>query len=344
MNQGISPMPKAYSYIRWSTDLQSLGNTEQRQLERSRAYAEANGLELVEEMKDSGISAFRGKNVAEGKLGSFLRAVKAGKIAADSYLLVESLDRLSRQQIDKSLRLLLDIMDLGIVIVTLSDNHVYKRPVNMMDLMVSIVTLSRSNEESEMKRQRVGAAWIAKRKNAHEKKLTAVCPAWLTLSADKKAFTVDKKKVKIIRSIFEDSARGIGNYVIMKQLNAKGLPTFGRGENGWRTSYINTVLNSRAVLGEYQPHRRVNGKRVAEGEPIPNYFPAIIDEKLFYRAKHSRAQRLNNGQPVGRDAKVKISPICFRVLSSAPTAGLRCAMKITARARPIWCVRLVSAV
>jgi DNA invertase Pin-like site-specific DNA recombinase len=292
-------MPKAYSYIRWSTDIQSLGNTEQRQLERSRAYAEANGLQLVEEMRDSGISAFRGKNVAEGKLGSFLQAVKSNKIQKGSTLIVESLDRLSRQQVNKSLRLFLDIIDMGITIVTLSDNHVYKEPVEMTDLIMSIVTLSRSNEESETKRQRVSAAWHNKRKNAATVKLTAMCPAWLKLSNGK--FELIKDRVKIIKSIFESSANGNGNFVIMKNLNDKGVPTFGRGESGWRASYINKILNSRAVLGEFQPCRLVNNQQVPDGDPIPNYFPAIINEELFYRTTKARQQRRRTGR--GRKGK-----------------------------------------
>ena len=45
-----------------STDLQLKGDSRRRQLEASRAYAEADGLELAEgaELEDIGVSAFRG--------------------------------------------------------------------------------------------------------------------------------------------------------------------------------------------------------------------------------------------------------------------------------------------
>jgi DNA invertase Pin-like site-specific DNA recombinase len=97
--------PLAYSYVRMSTETQLLGDSLRRQLERSRAFAVERGFDLVEDYHDLGVSAFRGKNVEDGKLGLFLNAVKAGKVPRGSYLLVESLDRLSRQQLQKSLRI-----------------------------------------------------------------------------------------------------------------------------------------------------------------------------------------------------------------------------------------------
>src|ERR1700730_6619351 len=84
--------PQAYSYLRMSTDLQLKGDSRRRQLEASRAYAEANGLDLAEgaELEDIGISAFRGANVREGALGRFLDAVKGGSVKPGSFLIVES--------------------------------------------------------------------------------------------------------------------------------------------------------------------------------------------------------------------------------------------------------------
>jgi hypothetical protein len=53
--------PKAYSYIRMSTDLQLKGDSLRRQLEKSTVYAEENDLDLVDEsrLQDIGISPAR---------------------------------------------------------------------------------------------------------------------------------------------------------------------------------------------------------------------------------------------------------------------------------------------
>jgi len=90
---------QAFSYIRMSTDAQLLGDSRRRQLDASAKFAHEHGLLLVEDFKleDIGVSAFKGANVASGAFGRFLEAVRSGKIAKGSYLLVESLDRLSRQ-------------------------------------------------------------------------------------------------------------------------------------------------------------------------------------------------------------------------------------------------------
>jgi hypothetical protein len=71
--------------------------------------------------------------------------------------------------------------------------------------------------------------------------------------------------------------------------------------NGWHPSYVAKILNSRAVIGEYQPCKIVNGKRQPVGDPIKNYFPRIIDDDLFYRAQQARRERRNNGS--GRKGK-----------------------------------------
>ena len=72
------------------------------------------------------------------------------------------------------------------------------------------------------------------------------------------------------------------------------MPHFGKS-NGWHASYVSKILKSRAVIGEFQPHRVVDGKRQPDGEPISNYFPAIVDEPTFYRAQLGLSERLNHG-------------------------------------------------
>src|SRR5438445_10301371 len=107
--------PKCFSYIRISSEQQTRGHGIQRQMEASAKYAQDHGFDLQESLEDIGVSAWSGANVGpEGALGRFLTAAKEGKIPAGSVLLVESLDRISRQQVRKSLGLFLSIIDAGI--------------------------------------------------------------------------------------------------------------------------------------------------------------------------------------------------------------------------------------
>ena len=64
-------------------------------------------------LSDLGISAFKGKNATEGALAAFLIAAKEGRIPRGSILLVESLDRLSRNTITDAVALLTSIVRAG---------------------------------------------------------------------------------------------------------------------------------------------------------------------------------------------------------------------------------------
>jgi DNA invertase Pin-like site-specific DNA recombinase len=169
--------PRAYSYLRMSTELQLKGDSKRRQLDASMAYAEEHGLELADDghlreigisarrLEDIGVSAFKGANVRDGALGQFLAAVKAGSVERGSYLLVESLDRLSREEILRAHSLFLGIVQSGINLVTLADNRVYAaKTTNTVDMITSLVIMERAHEESKTKSMRVGAAWRQKRK------------------------------------------------------------------------------------------------------------------------------------------------------------------------------------
>lgn len=295
--------PKAYSYLRMSTDLQLKGDSRRRQLEASQKYAEEFDLDLASDaqLEDIGISAYKGANAREGALGRFLGAVKAGTIAKGSYLIVESLDRLSREEILPAHTLFLSIVQSGINLVTLTDRRVYSgKTTNLVDMITSLVIMERAHEESKTKGLRVGAAWKQKRVRASQgQPMTARCPAWLRLTEDRRTYEIIPDRAEIVRQIFVDSAAGLGMYSIATRLNKAGVPAF-VGKNGWHRSYIAKTLSNRAVLGEFQPHMKIEGSRVAEGEPIVDYFPAIVSEGLFFQAKHGRSQRKAGGAGSGR--------------------------------------------
>lgn len=281
-----------------STDLQLKGDSRRRQLEASKAYAEAENLELADDaqLEDIGISAFKGANVKGGALGQFLQAVKAGSVERGSYLLVESLDRLSREEILPAHSLFIGIVQAGINLVTLADKRVYQaKTTNLVDMITSLVIMERAHEESKTKSMRVGAAWKNKRVKATSgQPMTARCPAWLRLSPDRSRYEVIPERAEIVWQIFADTVAGMGMYSIATRLNKNGVPAF-EGKKGWHRSYLAKTLGNRAVLGEFQPRMKIDGKRVPDGEPISGYFPAIVTEELFYQALHAKSERRVGG-------------------------------------------------
>ena len=316
--------PLAYSYIRFSTPDQIKGDSLRRQLELSDRWCTDKNVKLDTSLtiRDLGVSAFDGSNIDKGGLGVFLKAIKKGRIKRGSYLLVESLDRLSRAQVMKAFRLFMNILEEGITIVTLADNMVYSEESvndNFGQLIISLTIMSRAHEESRMKSQRVGAVWQSKRANAGKKKLTPVCPSWLKYDKTKDAFIVIKEKDAIVKQVFQMYLSGQGGYSIAGELNKKGIPPIGRAKQ-WSAQYIIKILKNRSVIGEFQPHRMNEGKRIPDGDVLIDYFPSVITEDVFYKAQSIFESRNANGrQGAGRKGK-NIANI-FRGLLRCPYCG-----------------------
>jgi DNA invertase Pin-like site-specific DNA recombinase len=281
----IEKMTKAYSYIRFSTAIQAQGDSMRRQAELSSQYAEKHGLALDTSLtlRDEGLSGFTGENRTKGALAVFLKAVESGLVPSGSFLLVESLDRLSRDTLTQQMTLFMGLVNSGITVVTLADGQVYSKATIDADftkLMMSLVVMMRSHEESLMKSRRLKAVWAEKRKNAGTEKLTGQCPAWLSLNIDRKSFNLIDERVAIVQRIYQMSLSGVGHHSIVRTLNEEGIPSWGIRNTGWHVSYVRSILHSRAVLGDYQPYRRERGEHrrsIPEGEPIKDYYPAIID-------------------------------------------------------------------
>ena len=296
-------MRKAYSYIRMSTETQLKGDSLRRQLEGSERYAKDNDLELVNSidgtpLKDLGVSAFNGKNTQKGAFSLFLSALNDGKIEPNSVLLIESLDRLSRDKILEALPQFLNIVNGGIEIVTLADNQVYNKEIignNPNSLFVSLGVMLRANEESETKSKRIRAAWANKRKKTDKKILTRICPAWLRYSEEKECFEFEPDRAQVVKRIFDMCINSGGLYSIARYLNENHVPVFGNGKI-WYRSYISKIITNRSVMGELQPHEMLNGKRQKIGEPILDYFPKLIDEQQFLLAQSAISRRTKNGK------------------------------------------------
>jgi DNA invertase Pin-like site-specific DNA recombinase len=340
-------MPTAYSYIRFSTLEQRKGDSLRRQLQLAEDYARENGLTLDTTFKlhDLGVSAYRGKNREEGRLYDFLEAVKGGRVAGGSYLLLESLDRLSRQRPYSAMATFTSILDLGITIVTLLDKQVYSSNAiddDPMRLMSSILIMMRANEESETKSRRVKAAWAEKRKNVAKKKLTNRCPLWMTLNEEKTQFHLLEDRVEVVRTIVRWSKEGMGQAQIAKRLNEHGVHGFSDPTSMWQPSYVNKILTSTSLFGLMQP-KVWDGKNSAPtGEPVKDYYPAIISEAEFH---HLQAVRAKRRLPGGRVRKGTDMPNLFSgivkcaycgssmVLATAP-GPRKTSTSATATARP----------
>lgn len=293
-------MGKVFSYVRFSSAKQAAGDSFARQTKAARAFADEHGLELADSKEylffDAGRSAYKGRHLDDtGELARFLGYVQDGSVPAGSVLVVESLDRLSRERVRDALPRFLDLLGKGISVYTSTDRRLYTREFNEIDLIISIISMSRAHEESAIKGARVSSAWRNKHREAREtgKPLGKLRPLWLDVTPE--GYVLNEEKAAIVRRMFDLSAQGYGSRVIAAKLNQEGIPAFSAGRKNfsglWGFSTIRHILDSRTVLGEYQPHIFVDGVRMPDGEPIKGMFPAVVTEDEFYRAQGARASR-----------------------------------------------------
>ena len=285
----------AVIYVRWSSTDQSRGSSLERQEGDCRRYAAGRGWQVVDMIVDRAVSAFRGQNAIDGGLSRFVDDVVAGRYPPGIVLLVEKLDRLSRQDVRAVISWLLRITELGVVVCTVEDDRRYAS--DNFDMVAAIEVAVKSglgNLESQRKSDRVAAAWAAKRerlKHGDRSVMTRRAPGWLTVEGSPPAFVVIKDRAETVRRIFEWTAAGLGKNLIARNLNLEGVAPFGRAD-GWHASYVQKILSSPAVLGEFQPGTKPKGgARATDGDPIPDYYPPIVDADLHARALAGMAGR-----------------------------------------------------
>lgn len=298
-----SDKKKCYSYIRWSSDKQSGGSTLARQLKTAQEIAIEQDLELVE-MIDSGISAFKGKNAKDGELAAFIKAVENKLIPSNSWLVVENLDRLSREAIINAQQLFLKLMKLGITVVTGMDKKIYSSKSiteNPMELMYSIMLFSRAHEESATKSKRTygnALSIIEKYKNG-ERSTDGYVIAIKSVGTNMWWSDCSDGSVKphpvyfpIAQEIISLAInKGMGTHTIVKYLNETypaPLPKIKKekGEVGvWSLNRINQFLQKRAMIGE-KTITVDNTEHI-----LKDYYPPLCNEETFYKLRHLRQQR-----------------------------------------------------
>jgi DNA invertase Pin-like site-specific DNA recombinase len=290
----------AYSYLRFSTPEQASGDSRRRQLSLAEKYAADHHLKLDRQLsfRDLGVSAFRGRNAKEGALRAFLEAIEHNLVPQDSVLLIESLDRLSRDRILSAQALFMQIIQAGITIVTLVDQRSYSFESinrNPLDLIISLVSMMRANEESEIKSRRVRAAFEVKRAGLSERPWSARCPGWLRLDKVTGKFVIVEERADVVRRIFREILSGVGHNTVVRQLNEERVPLFGHGNQKgkiWQKETVRHLIYTPTVIGTHVPFSSEwndGVKRMHPHTPVENYYPGIIDRADWDKVQAKRA-------------------------------------------------------
>jgi DNA invertase Pin-like site-specific DNA recombinase len=296
----------AISLLRFSSPKQERGDTRRRQTALAEDWCARNAVPLDKRlwMFDPVASAYTGahrKNPDRHALAAFLKMIEGGLVQRGWYLLIENLDRLSREDEVPACHLLTGILMAGVRVVQLSPYEMMlTEKSNGWELMRAVMELSRGHGESALKSERVGKAWRQKKKAAreHGRVMTRNLPAWVRERDGK--LTLIPERAAVIQRVFDLTAAGYGLGTLVRLLTAEGVPFF--GDSGtWHRSYLARILKDRRALGELQPRGKGG---TPEGDPIRGYFPAVVTEAEWERCRAGAEQRRRRPGRIGREVNL----------------------------------------
>ncbi|EPJ92143.1 recombinase family protein [Pseudomonas psychrophila] len=275
--------PLAIAYVRWSSTVQGGDDKDSydRQTSPLEFFTSSTGVPVVETIIDPGQSAFTGENSKKGKLKGILDRIESGEIRKGDFLVVESIDRITRMRVLDGVALIQDgILKKGVKLYTTTDNKIYSYEDPDKDfenlLMISLIA-KRANEESEIKSKRRRSAWNkAKTKatdgvpfNAHN------LPYGLRHNLETNSFEIVEDEAQEIKEIFEGlKYEGVSNTLKKVNLTSK---------RKWSRKTVHLMLTSRYPIGTLMSQKRDGKKKVFE-RYIENYYPAILSHKEFQDA------------------------------------------------------------
>lgn len=285
-------MPKtAIIYARYSTSEQR-GFSIERQQALGTQFANEQNWIVEKTISDEARSAFHGANRFDGAaLHEFEAEAKSG-LHHGKVLVVENIDRLSRQGAKAAALLIWGLNENGVDVATCHDQHIYSASASgeMLDIFKLVILAQQAHEESSKKSKRTSASW-QKRFDAISQGAKDIpvpnVPLWIDRIDGKMA--LNEHRVKILNEIYDLYIGGVGIHKIVTILHARNEPSWTppeqrRGNNGWFYSYIYRLLTKRTVLGEYVTH---DGSVAAEhGETLLPANRSPVHQGQLRRSSH----------------------------------------------------------
>ena len=273
-------MTKAFTYIRFSSSVQSKGDSVDRQNEyiekwlKNHPKVELSDLRFI----DKGRSAYK-KTHLKYDLGKLLKAVEDGTIPKGSYILVEAIDRLSRMDELTLISIVSNIINKGVTLVTLSDDTEYSLETLKQNQGLVFMLAGKAQQAfaySDTLSKRMKSVWDNKNKAAaNGEGIKRKTPWWITpdpsinvKSGDTPTYNyVSKEDSNILTKIFELYCSGLGQRKILNYLR-----------DNYADKFKNTASESIKLW-------LVNEAAVGRWNGIDDVYPQAITKELWYQAQ-----------------------------------------------------------
>ena len=228
------------------------------------------------------------------------------KAPKGTHLIIEQWDRLSREHRRPTQRLIEDLLDKGIKIVTLNDRQIWS--IDGYDDDISLVirlllSLEQAHKFSENLSRRLTAAWQSNTARVREgtRKRSKAAPRWLEFigTLDNGHFEVKPEVAATVIEVYTRYASGETTNSIANDLRGRGVPLISGKHTGWRQSNIRKIVSSKAPYGILELGKGRKNDRVLTGEVIHDYFPRIVDEEIQRRVLWRLSKPTASGQSKG---------------------------------------------
>lgn len=266
-------MKTAYSYRRFSSSGQATGSSLERQLEIAKEVCVEQGWSLADLPPDKGLSGFTGANKHKGALGIFINKVKAGEIQNGSVLILEKMDRFSRNEVDLVLPDFLHLLQSGIELYSCTDSTLYTLASirkNPMMLNYAIMGMAMANDFSKTLSNRVKKSFDLTYIKAKEGKVVnfgAWQPKWISLVDGK---FVLNDKAEIIKRIYNEYMADKSMVAIAKGLIVDDIEPIGGGKT-WVQSQIRYFLTAETLIGTITIKKQTYTK----------YYPVVLTDNQW---------------------------------------------------------------
>jgi DNA invertase Pin-like site-specific DNA recombinase len=287
----------AFSYQRVSDPKQTRDGRAglDRQADAFNGFCQRHGLiPNADPVVDRGLSAFHGRHRSKGALGAFIAAAETGQIPLGSVLVVEDLDRFSRETASHAEELLLALFKQELALGIVRDDVVVNRARYDADLGLRVMLLTRRDAAHDYSKKlsgRISDVWQRRQRDWVEQRKPylgkGARPEWL--NDDGRRFVEVGSAVDLVQRIFRLCAEGMGGTQIAEKLNAEGYKP--ARSDAYGPTRILRILHDRRVLGE---------KLWPDGSISSDYFPRIVDQALWDACQKAIDQRHDNKGRHGR--------------------------------------------
>ncbi|MCL5224572.1 recombinase family protein [Pseudomonas nunensis] len=265
-------MPKAISYIRFSTGKQARGSSHERQKQAVDRWVIANPDYIPSDLSfaDIGKSGYHGDHIKlGGGWAKLLIAVEAGHIQSGDVVLVEAMDRTGRLPPLDMIDIIKPVLKAGVAIITLDDgNRFDEESLNGPQIYLLVAKIQAAHGYSKTLSERVTASYESRRTKARNGEgVKRLAVAWLTTDGELKQHLVHH-----IKEVFDLYISGVGKHTIANRLRASGVAEFATCSG----PTVDMWLKSKSAIGYWND--------------IPNVYTPVVTPEVFMLAQQRQKE------------------------------------------------------